>query len=107
MPNPSWKPNGKYRWNLVEIDDDMESLDDIVINKRRGFKQGNSDQNIAMREWLAKEMEALNKNSPVLELFCGAGNFTEVISKAGFNNILACKYPGSAPKKLMALELSG
>jgi 23S rRNA (uracil1939-C5)-methyltransferase len=42
-----------------------------------------------------------------VEAFCGSGNFTESLSRAGFSNILAAEVRGSAIEELTAKKLPG
>jgi 23S rRNA (uracil1939-C5)-methyltransferase len=51
------------------------------------FNQGNSGQNAQIKEILKKELKTFPKSS-FLELFCGSGNFSEVIQE--FSTTLAC-----------------
>jgi 23S rRNA (uracil1939-C5)-methyltransferase len=51
------------------------------------FNQGNSQQNLQIKETLKDEINLLPK-APFLELFCGSGNFSEVIQE--FSTNLLC-----------------
>lgn len=101
LPNKKWQPKDKYNWNYIEIDE-SENFD---LNTKKSFKQANDDQNSNMKNWLKEKIKNLNKNSAVLELFCGSGNFTEVFAESGFNNILAVEMSGESIKELNAKEL--
>ena len=48
------------------------------------FNQGNSSQNAQIKEILKKELKTISKD-PFLELFCGSGNFSEVIQEFSTN----------------------
>lgn len=100
LPKPEWQPDKDHAWNFIDIDDDMEVVD-VVLNRRRAFKQGNSTQNRVMQDWLKKKLKTCPKDVSILELFCGQGNFTEVISQLGFAKILACEVSLQAIQFLM------
>lgn len=97
LPNAEWKPQGRFKWNFIEIDDQLE-FEDLQINKRTAFKQANSDQNQFMKSWLLEQLEKFSENTPVLELFCGSGNFTECLSL--FSNVSAYEYSKEAIQNL-------
>ena len=88
LPKNEFRPGRKKPWVSIDIDDAM-SIEDIKVNQRRPFRQANNAQNDRMRNWLAGHLSKLNKNMHVIELFCGSGNFTEIISASEFQNILA------------------
>jgi 23S rRNA (uracil1939-C5)-methyltransferase len=50
------------------------SFSDIQLNVRRPFRQGNTEQNERMRNWVAERIQGWS--GEVIELFCGSGNFT-------------------------------
>ncbi len=79
LPNPEWKPRGPFLWNFIEINDQDKSSP-ASPNVRLPFLQGNHAQNEAMKTWLKSELKKLPENLKVIELFCGSGNFTEVLS---------------------------
>jgi len=97
LPNKEWIPKEKWNWNFIEVDD---TVSEIAINTRKPFKQGNDDQNANMKNWLKDLVKGLDKNQSVLELFCGSGNFTEVLSQSGFKNILATEMSNVAIQEL-------
>ena len=105
LPNVAWQQNhaqGRPRgraiqhqgarrkpaptaWHTIDIDDVSPSP---RLNQRLPFRQGNSAQNTRMREWLALQCTSLAIATPtdglaILELFCGAGNFTEILATTG------------------------
>ena len=105
LPNAAWqkspaqgRPRGKptqhqgarrkhasTAWHTIDIDDVSLSP---RLNQRLPFRQGNSAQNTRMREWLALQCAPLSATTPtdgvsIIELFCGAGNFTEVLAATG------------------------
>ncbi len=97
LPNIAWVPQGTWSWNFIDIDeDDVE----FGLNQRRPFKQANDDQNFKMKEWLKDKVSQLDQDQSVLELFCGSGNFTEVLSQAGFSKIVATELSSEAVQEL-------
>lgn len=101
LPKREWIPKPPYIWNFIEIDEELE-FENFELNKRRTFKQGNTEQNKRMQEWLKEKLTLLNKDDEVLELFCGSGNFTQVISEAGFHKITAVEASKAAVAHLEA-----
>lgn len=84
---------------ILEIcESDIEAP--IVLNSKMDFEQANSEQNLYMKKWLRNQIEGLNTNKCVLELFCGDGNFTEEFVSAEFSKIYAIESNKSALKKL-------
>lgn len=88
LPNSAFKPGKKQQWTTLDIDEDI-GADSVSINSRRPFRQANSRQNSFMRRWLEGKLANFDPALGVLELFCGDGNFTEVISAAGFQSVVA------------------
>ncbi|MBY0315771.1 MAG: hypothetical protein K2Q26_09645 [Bdellovibrionales bacterium] len=88
LPRKDWLPSEGYLWNFIQIDEWMV-IDDVKLNKRRPFRQANSQQNEMMREWLREKLKSENRETCVVELFCGSGNFTKVLVEEGFRNIHA------------------
>ncbi|MGH1470820.1 MAG: class I SAM-dependent RNA methyltransferase [Cellvibrionaceae bacterium] len=99
LPNKIWKPKRHDQWTTLNINESV-SADDIQINSRLPFQQSNSKQNQYMRHWLNDKLSLLDKNDRVLELFCGSGNFTEVITENGFADITAIDGAGDAIETL-------
>jgi 23S rRNA (uracil1939-C5)-methyltransferase len=106
LPHNSWEPAPGYTWNFIDLDNDM-TVDDVVINRRRPFRQGNSFQNEVMKKWVEHAFQKLPRHFPIIDLFCGSGNFTEVLSRMGFTNILAVEIQGSALKRLEERKFPG
>lgn len=106
LPNSVWSPKEKYLWSYLEIDSDME-ITDLVPNKKRPFKQANDEQNKFMQTWLKQKLTHQSKESPVLELFCGSGNFTKIISQLGFKKIIATEVDQKAVDTLQAQGFNG
>lgn len=106
LPNESWRPSEKFPWSYLDVDD-LQGISDVVPNRRRPFRQGNHEQNLAMKRWIESSLAAYRKDWPVLEAFCGSGNFTDALSRAGFSNILAAEVRGSAVEELRQKNLPG
>jgi 23S rRNA (uracil1939-C5)-methyltransferase len=106
LPREDWRPTGGHKWSFLDLDDELEGVDP-VINRRRPFRQGNTEQNDVMREWVRAVFGRLPNHYPVIDLFCGSGNFTEVLSQLGFSNILAVEVQGAALEVLRARRLPG
>lgn len=106
LPNKNWQPQKKQRWVTLDVDHDINATE-VSVNKRRPFRQANDIQNKYMREWLDKKLSTIDKTVHVLELFCGSGNFTEVIAKQGFESITAVDGVGEAINILSDRELAG
>ncbi len=106
LPNDAWKPSPRFLWSFIEIDEWMEPSE-VTPNTRRPFFQGNSEQNLKMRQWLKERVQNLSKEQTVLELFSGSGNFTEVLSESGFKRIVALEVQGEGIKNLQNKNLPG
>lgn len=105
LPKKEWTPEGRYQWNYIDVDDEMK-LEDIRLNSRRPFRQANRTANTFMRDWTKKQIENYSPVERVLELFCGSGNFTEVLSEH-FEWVTAVELPGEATHALKQKNLSG
>lgn len=105
LPNKEWAPPGRFLWNFVEIDEDMKP-EDIVLNQRRPFKQANHSANTYMRQFVAEKIKNYSQYDHALELFCGSGNFTEILSSQ-FETTVACELPGTATRILRERNLRG
>ncbi len=103
LPREDWRPTGGHQWSYLDLDDEATSKD-VYLNKRRPFRQGNTEQNEVMRSWIRDKFSNIPFHYPVIDLFCGSGNFTQVLSGLGFTNILAVEVQGAA---LEALRQSG
>lgn len=102
LPNREWQQAAKRQWVTLDINEA-----EVSVNQRLPFKQGNSAQNDVMRDWLREHLTALDKSWPVLELFAGSGNFTEIISGLGFTSITAAEVVPEAVAALEQRNLSG
>lgn len=80
LPHSAWRPRRGRDWTTLDVDDLREGA---MVNQRQTFRQGNSDQNTAMKAWVSERLTDQHKGLPALELFAGAGNFTEVLIEAG------------------------
>jgi 23S rRNA (uracil1939-C5)-methyltransferase len=106
LPRSEWQPTGRHPWNFLEVDD-AQKIQEIILNKRRPFRQGNTSQNESMKTWLGDVIKDLSPDSAVMEAFCGSGNLTEVFAARGFKTILAAEVRGSALEELRAKKLVG
>lgn len=106
LPRDDFRPTGDHKWSFLDLDDEMK-LQDLKLNKRRPFRQGNTLQNECMKNWVKEKFSELPRHYPVIDLFCGSGNFTEVLSELGFTNILAVEVQGSALEVLEKRQLPG
>ncbi|MCB0365023.1 MAG: class I SAM-dependent RNA methyltransferase [Bdellovibrionaceae bacterium] len=106
LPNSEWKPPKHFLWSFLEFDEDI-GADEVQANQRRSFRQGNQEQNEYMQNWLREVMSPQPKQEPVLELFCGSGNFTEILSQLGFTSVLAIDSSAPAVSELENRHLEG
>lgn len=80
MPNSQWRPQKRHQWTTIDIDESID-FSSVSVNKRLPFQQGNNQQNHYMRAWIDHVLNRYTANQgSVIELFCGSGNFTEVIT---------------------------
>ena len=106
LPEPGWHPQRKGTWTTLDVDEGI-TAEQIVPNQRRPFRQGNDAQNTFMREWLTTRLDTLDKARAVTELFAGSGNFTQVISAAGFQRIHAIEGVAASVAQLTGQKLHG
>lgn len=106
LPEATWQPGPGHIWNYLDLDEDSNPRD-FQINRRRPFQQANALQNEAMRKWVADQLLAQSKTEPVLELFAGAGNFTEVLVSLGCSRILALEVGAEAIESLQHKNFPG
>jgi 23S rRNA (uracil1939-C5)-methyltransferase len=95
LPNKNWRPK-KEDWSFIDIDDETTQ---IVANKRRPFRQANTEQNEKMKAWVKNKIA--DKNKSVIELFCGSGNFTGVFVENGFSDVTAVEGSRDAIENLL------
>lgn len=106
LPRADFQPGEGHHWNFLDLDDEM-TIHELKLNKRRPFRQGNSAQNSVMRNWVAQRLSDIPRHWPVIDLFSGSGNFTEVMSEMKFENILAAEVQGAAVAQLEEKKLPG
>lgn len=104
LPNPAWRPRRRGDWTTLDIDEQVE-LQTVSVNARLPFRQGNDAQNARMRDWLAGLAPEYAGRS-VLELYCGTGNFTQVLSEAAAS-VLALEGDAAAVEQLQQRKLPG
>lgn len=75
LPCSAWKSSKGAQWNFI----DVEETGSFPLNERAPFRQGNNAQNQAMQDWVKAQLLKREDSCEVLELFCGSGNFTEVL----------------------------
>ena len=103
LPNPQWRGSRAQPWHSIDIDDQTRIPS---VNTRLPFRQGNTEQNGAMRDWLAQQIAPMDPSMEVLELFCGDGNFTTVLAQH-FAQTHGVEGDSTAVAALMARGLSG
>ena len=101
LPNDAWQADSDHNRQFIELDDDMQA-DGIRINQKRPFKQGNTAQNEWMQAWLREKLAHNPHLGKVVELFCGSGNFTEIIAESNCTAIIAYE---SEPGAIQALKV--
>lgn len=100
LPRREWIPAPGYDWNFIDLDD-QSAIDPAQLNRKRPFQQGNSAQNLWMKTRLRQQLEQQGESEKIVELFCGSGNFTEIIAQTGCPQILAYE---SDPEAIAALQ---
>jgi 23S rRNA (uracil1939-C5)-methyltransferase len=106
LPRNDFIPSRDSEWCTIEIDDTVGSVE-VRPDLSLPFRQSNTSQNLFMKEWLADKLSAIEPGQKVLELFAGSGNFTRIISKAGFASILAVEMDLQELTQLDELNLPG
>lgn len=106
LPNPLWKPRPPYLWSLLDINESLNA-EDIVANQRQSFQQANTEQNNSMKAWVRERLSGLPQTSPVVELFGGSGNFTQVFSELGFAKIICAEIDQKAVQTLEQKKIPG
>ncbi|MGG7054424.1 hypothetical protein [Nitrosomonas sp. ANs5] len=79
----------------------------IQPNRKRPFRQGNAEQNARMQAWLKHQLAQNTRIRKTIELFCGSGNFTEVIAQAGCPHTIAYESSLGAILSLRQKQLPG
>ncbi len=100
LPCREWIPTAGHDWHFIELDD-ITPAEPILLDKKRPFQQGNTAQNTWMKAWLRHKFEQNGDIGKTVELFCGSGNFTEVIAQAGGSHIIAYE---SDPHAILSLQ---
>jgi 23S rRNA (uracil1939-C5)-methyltransferase len=105
LPNNEWRATPEHHWSFIELDDDMQA-DEIHLNHKRPFKQGNTLQNEWMRTWLRQKLARNPYLGKVVELFCGSGNFTHIIAESHCTSVIAYESDGNAIRALKTKKLA-
>ncbi|SDY55757.1 class I SAM-dependent RNA methyltransferase [Nitrosomonas sp. Nm58] len=105
LPREDWLPGTGYDWNFIDLDDDFPA-ELIRLNQKRPFKQGNTTQNEWIKSWLRAKLKENSRVGKVVELFCGSGNFTEVIAESACSEVIAYESGLDAIKLLRAKNLA-
>ncbi len=105
LPNSAWQTDHPQNWNFIALDDDMP-IDSIGINQKRPFKQGNTQQNTWMQSWLQEKLSQNAHLGKVVELFCGSGNFTQVIAASNCASVIAFESDAAAIQTLKDQHLA-
>lgn len=106
LPNDDWLPGEGFAWNYLDVDGDT-TPESLEVNRRRPFRQGNEAQNTWMKAWLREQLEAERRDTPILELFAGSGNFTGELAAMGFSRVCASEVAKKAVNILAARRLPG
>ena len=106
LPSKAWRSRKKDQWTTLDIDE-QTTIDSLDINQRRPFGQGNTAQNVRIRAWLAQQLESADRTRPVLELFAGSGNLTEIIADKGFSAVIAVEAVAEVVDTLNSSSLDG
>lgn len=102
LPMSSWRPTGTHAWNFMDMDGELDQ--EPVLNRRQPFRQANDAQNHFMQTWFLSQLQKQDKNTPILELFAGSGNFTDVMRRDGFSHITAVEAVKEATAALEQLS---
>lgn len=104
LPRPDWRPKGKFIFNFLEVDDELDA-GEALINQRRPFRQAHEEQNLFLKNLLRKFLVGADKKKHVLELFCGSGNFIKIIAENNFAGIHALEWDGTSVQLLSAQKI--
>ncbi len=105
LPNTKWKKTKEL--SFFDLDSDFEIDPDRDINKSRPFKQANDIQNQFMKDWVSLMLSGISNSSSAIELFCGTGNFTEILSHNKDGSVVAIEGNDKAVATLEQKQLSG
>lgn len=100
LPSAEWEPEKGYLYSIIELDD--EASESFRVNQRFSFRQANASQNLELKKRLRGLLSDVSRDRPILELFSGSGNLTEVLVEVGFTGICAIE---SAEESLNLLRL--
>lgn len=91
-----------HPWAFLDLDDEVKTseVSDLKINRRRAFRQGNTEQNQFMQDFLNQELSHLPRHLNVVELYAGSGNFTQVLVDLKFTKITAVEVVPQALENL-------
>jgi len=106
LPNREWIPAPGHDWNFIDLDD-QSPAEPVLLNRKQPFRQGNDAQNQWMKAWLKHALGQHDNPHKIVELFCGSGNFTEVIAQTGCPKILAYEVDSQAITVLQQKNLPG
>lgn len=101
LPNRDWRPEAPHLWNFIDLDEESD-IANAPLNRRRPFQQVHRAQNERMRTWLRDKLQ--DCSGEYLELFCGSGNFTDLIAERG-EAVLALEVGAEAVAALDARAL--
>ncbi|MBK8204056.1 MAG: class I SAM-dependent RNA methyltransferase [Bdellovibrionales bacterium] len=106
LPNRQWIPKEGFLWSFLEFDDAMNPAS-IIPNQKIPFRQANDEQNDLMKSLTKTWASSLDPRLPLIELFCGSGNFTEIFSDLSFSHIFAGENGQEAIDQLAKKKLPG
>lgn len=104
LPQSDWQPVKNFDWSFIDVDDDLP-FEHIRLNHKRPFKQGNSEQNTWIKAWLSAKIAENPAPQKIIELFCGSGNFTEILAASGCRSIIAYEVELDAIRQLKTKHL--
>lgn len=104
LPNPEWQDGLTQPWHFIDLDDDLQPQE-IAIDRKRPFKQGNTAQSEWMQNWLEEKLAVRPLAAKAVELFCGSGNFTSIIAASNCTEVLAYEADATAIEQLKARQL--
>lgn len=89
----------------------LDELHGVSWKKPHLFRQANNEQNAWMKGWLRSQIGSRSVEEEVLELFCGSGNFTEVLLEHFQTHVTAVDVAGTEKlptdsSQLRALDLN-
>jgi len=97
----------KTGFSFFDLDEDLE-IEWAFPGQVMKFRQANDEQNQFMKNWVLERCAlSSSKGSTAIELFSGEGNFTEVLVRAGFQDILALEGAPTAVDALNSKNLKG